>query len=112
MIDTTFASDNLVSFRKNPLERIWKLIITIDYKTRNEKLKYGIKREAVNISALSSSKTYKYEYLANKEILQPYQSRVIEKANFTYYPLDKAFEKQIRKQIYALKSSNQINHIY
>ena len=38
-------------------------------KTRNEKLKYDINREAEKISALSSGKKDKYEYLTGKEIL-------------------------------------------
>ena len=38
----------------------------------------------------------KYQYLASEEILPSNQSRIIEQANFTYSPLDKAFEKQIK----------------
>ena len=36
---------------------------------RDEKLKYDVKREAAKISALSSGKIGKYEYLTGKEIL-------------------------------------------
>ena len=46
VIDTTLASDNLLHFRKNLLERIQKLIMTIDDKIRDEKLQYDINREA------------------------------------------------------------------
>ena len=35
----------------------------------DEKLQYDIKREAAKISALSSSKIYKYEYLTGEDIL-------------------------------------------
>ena len=35
----------------------------------------------------------KYEYLTVEETLSPDQSRVIEKAKFTFSPLGKAFEK-------------------
>ena len=63
MIDTIFASDNLLRFRKNLLERILKLIITIGYKIKYEKLQYDINREAGRISASSSSNIGKYEYL-------------------------------------------------
>ena len=35
----------------------------------------------------------KYEYLTVEETLSPDQSRVIEKAKFTFFPLGKAFEK-------------------
>ena len=38
--------------------------MTIDNKIRDEKLQYDIIREAAKISALSSGKNDKYEYLA------------------------------------------------
>ena len=43
-----------------------------------------------------SGKIDKYEYLTSEEILPPHQSRLIEKGKFTYTPLGKAFEKQIK----------------
>ena len=66
IIDTTLASDNSLRFRKNLLERIQKLIMTIDDKIKYEKLQYNINREAVKISALSSGKIAKYECLTGK----------------------------------------------
>ena len=54
--------------------------MTIDDQIRDEKLQYDINREAVKISALSSSKIDKYEYLTGLLIL----------------PLGKAFEKPIK----------------
>ena len=36
---------------------------------RDEKLQYDINREAARISALSSSKIHKYEYLIGEDIL-------------------------------------------
>ena len=42
--------------------------MTIDDKIRDEKLQHGINREAAKISALSSSKINKYEYLTGEEI--------------------------------------------
>ena len=69
--------------------------MTIDDNIRDEKLLYDINREQAKISALSSRKTDKYEYLKYKEILPSDQSRIIEQAKFTYSPLGKAFEKQI-----------------
>ena len=71
--------------------------MTIDDKIRDEKLQHDINREAAKILALSSRKIDKYEYLTGEEILPPDQRRVIEQAKFTYSPLGKAFEKQIRK---------------
>ena len=67
VINTTLASNNPSRFRKNVLQRILKLVITIDDKIRDEKLQYDIKREAVEISALSSEKIDKYEYLTVEE---------------------------------------------
>ena len=41
----------------------------INDQIRNEKLQYGLNREAAKISALSSGKIHKYEYLTGEEIL-------------------------------------------
>ena len=65
-------------------------------KIRDENLQYGINREATRISALSSGKIDKYEYLIDEEILPSDQRRVIEQAKFTYPPLGKALEKQVK----------------
>ena len=74
VIDAILASDNTLCFRKHVLERILKLIVTIDNKIRDEKLQYGINREEAKISALSSRKFDKYEYHTGKEILLSNQS--------------------------------------
>ena len=77
MIHTTLApDDNRLHFIKNLFKRIYILIMTIDDKIRNEKLQYDINRE---------------------EILASDQSRMTEQARFPYFPLKKAFEKQIKK---------------
>ena len=57
--------------------------MTIDGKSRDEKLQYDLNRKAAKISALSSGKIDKYEYLTDEEILPPDQKRVIEQAKFT-----------------------------
>ena len=93
VIDTTLASDNSLHFRKNLLERIQKIIMTIDDNIRDEKLQYHIKREAAKISALSSGKI---DNLTGEEILPPDQTRLIEQSKFTYSPLGKASGKQIK----------------
>ena len=49
MIDATIASDNDLLFRKNILERILKLLMTIDDEIRNEILQYDFDREAAKI---------------------------------------------------------------
>ena len=84
--------------------------MTIEDQIRAEKLQYDINREAAKISALSLSKINKYEYLTGEEISPSNQQQIIEQAKFTYFPLRKAFEKQIKtidqgeKQVNALKS--------
>ena len=70
--------------------------MTINDQIRDEKLQYDINREAAKISALSSGKIDKYEYLTGEEILPSNQQQIIEQAKFTYSPLRKAFEKQIK----------------
>ena len=52
--------------------------MTIDDQIRDEKLQYDSNREAAKISALSSGKTNKYEYLAGEKILRSNQKQVIE----------------------------------
>ena len=59
-------------------------------------LQYDINREAAKISALSSGKIDKYEYLTGEEILPSNKPQIIEKAKFTCSPLGKAFEKQTK----------------
>ena len=59
VIDAIVVSDNPLRFRKNLLERIQKLVMTIDEKIRDEKLQYHINREAAKISASSSGKSDK-----------------------------------------------------
>ena len=83
--------------------------MTLEDKIRDEKLQYDLNREAAKIPALSSGKTDKYEYLIGEEILPSNQQQILEQAKFTYSPLGKAFEKQIKtmedqgkKQIDAL----------
>ena len=70
--------------------------MTIKDHIRDEKLRYDVNREAAKISALSLGKIHKYEYLTGEEILPSNQQQIIEQAKFTYSPLGKAFEKQIK----------------
>ena len=51
-------------------------------------------REAAKISALSSGKIDKYEYLTGEEILPSNQRQKTEQAKFPYSHSGKAFEKQ------------------
>ena len=70
--------------------------MTIDDQIRDEKLQYDINSKAAEISAKSSGKLHKYEYLTDEEILPSNQQQIIDQAKFTYSPVGKAFEKQIK----------------
>ena len=70
--------------------------MTMEDQIRDEKLQCTINREAAKISALSSGKIDKYEYLTGEEISPSNQQQIIEQAKFTYSPLGKAFEKQTK----------------
>ena len=71
--------------------------MTINDQIRDDKLQYDINREAAKISALSSCKIQKYEYLTDEDILPSNQQQIIEQTKFTYSPLEKAFERQIKR---------------
>ena len=92
--------------------------MTINDQIRDEKLQYDINREAAKISALSSGKIRKYEYLTGEDILPSNQQQIIEQARFTQSPLGKAFEKQIKtiedqgeKQIKVIQDQGQLQTI-
>ena len=70
--------------------------MTINDQIRDEKLQYDINREAAKISALSSGEIRKYEYLTGEDILPSNQQQIIQQAKFTYSPLGKPYEKQIK----------------
>ena len=71
-------------------------MMAINDQIKDEKLQYNINREAAKISALSSGKIHKYEYLTGEDILPSNQQRIIEQTKFTYSPLGKAFDKQMK----------------
>ena len=67
--------------------------MTIDDKNRDEKLQYDINKEAAKISALSSGKIDKYQYLTGEELLLSNWRQIIEQAKFAYSPWGKANKK-------------------
>ena len=92
--------------------------MTIEDQIRGEKLQYDINREPAKISALSSGKSYKYEYLTGEETLPSNQQQIIQQAKFTYSPLGKAFQEQTKtikeqgeKQIKAIQDKRPIKSI-
>ena len=116
--DTTLPSDDTLRFRKNLLGYYIIKIMTNEDQIKDEKLKYDINREAAKISALSSGKIDKYEYLTGEEILPSNQRQIIEQAKFTYSPLGKAFQKQTKtikdqgiKQVKAIQDNTQLVNI-
>ena len=89
--------------------------MTIEDQIKDEKLQYDINREPAKISALSSGKIDKYEYLTGEEILPLNQQQIIQQAKFNYSPLGKALEKQRKtiedqgkKQVKAIQDNKQI----
>ena len=89
--------------------------MTIEDQIKDEKLQYDINREAAKISALSSGKLDKYEYLTGEEILPSNQQQIIQQAKFNYSPLGKAIEKQRKtiedrgkKQVEAIQDNKQL----
>ena len=107
--NTTLPSDDTLRFRKNLLKTIYNKIMTTEDKIKDEKLQYDINREEAKISALSSGKIDKYEYLTGEEILPSNQQQIIEQAKFAYSPLGKAFEKQ--QKLLKSKQKNKQNQI-
>ena len=89
--------------------------MTIEDQIKDEKLQYEINREAGKISALSSRKIGKYEYLTGEEILPSNQQQIIQQAKFKYSSLGKALEKQIKtigdqgkKQVKAIQDNKKL----
>ena len=92
--------------------------MTIEDQIKDEKLQYDINREASKISALSSGKLDKYEYLNGEEMLPSNQQQIIQQAKFNYSPLGKALEKQRKtiedrgkKQVEAIQDNKQLVNI-
>ena len=70
---------------------------------RDEKLQSNINKEAAKLSALPSGRIDKYEYVKGEETLLSNRRQKIEQAKFTYSFLEQALEKEIEKQVDALK---------
>ena len=92
--------------------------MTVEDQIKDEKLQYDINRVAAKISALSSGKIDKYEYLTGEKISPSNQQQLIEQVKFTYSPLEKAFEKQTKtiedqgkKQVKAIQDNKQLVNI-
>ena len=71
--------------------------MTINDKIRDEKLQRNINREAAKISALSSGKIDKYEYLTSEEILPSNQRQIIEQAKILILLQEKLLQNKQRR---------------
>ena len=65
--------------------------MTNDDQVEDEKLQHDITTEAEKISALSSGKIDKYEYLTGEEILPANQKQIVEQTIFTDSGIGKDF---------------------
>ena len=97
---------------------MYNIIIMIDDQVEDETLQYDINKEVAKISALSSGKIDKYEYLTGEEIWPCNQRQILEQAKFTYSNLRKAFQNQIKtiedqgeKQIKEIPTQGQVKTI-
>ena len=68
--------------------------MTIEDKIKDEKLQYDINREAAKISALTSGKIDKYEYLTGEEILPSNQEQILNKISLLILLLEKLFKNK------------------
>ena len=73
--------------------------MTVNAKIIDEKLQCDINRETSKLSALSSGKIDKCEYLTSEDILPVDESPIKEQDNLSYSLLGKSFEKQNKKTI-------------
>ena len=73
-------------------------------------MQFHITREAAKISAFSSGKIDKYEYLTGEEILLSNQREIIKEVKFAYSILGKTFEKQTtnKRNLRAMEKNKQM----
>ena len=91
--------------------------MTINDQIRDEKLQYDINWEAAKMSALSSGKIHKYDYLTGEDIL-PTNQQQLAISKIDLFPFGKTFLKQIKtiedqreKQIKAIQDQGQLKTI-
>ena len=67
----------------------------LDNKIRQNQADYDLYRDNAKISALSSGKLDKYEYLTDEDL--GYRPNSVQKAKFVYSPLGQVFNKGLDK---------------
>ena len=85
---------NLLLFYKNDITDELKIL---DEKIKANQAQYDLDREAAKISALSSKKLDKYEYLSGEDL--GHKPGVVERAKFEYSPLGMTLSKGLKKMI-------------
>ena len=88
------------------MERVPKLIITIDNKIRAGKLLYDVNKYVAKLSTVSSGKIDQYEHLTGKKMLAWNQIQMIEYTKFAYSSLEK-LSKKIHRQLKFMKINKQ-----
>ena len=68
----------------------------LDRKIMQNKAQYDLDKKAAKVSALSSNKLDKYEYLAGEDL--NYKPSTVEQAKLDYYPLGKFFNKGLKEE--------------
>ena len=87
---------NRVKIQKKSCRSFIKMTLTDEVKILDNKIKANqteYDREAAKISALSSKKLDKYEYLTGEDL--GYKPGIVESAKFEYSPLGKVFNKGV-----------------
>ena len=72
--------------------------MAINDKIRDEKMQYDIKREVAKISALSSRKIDKYEYLIDEELLTSNQREIIKKISLHIFLQEMLLKNKQQRQ--------------
>ena len=86
-------------------------IRTLDNIIRSNQSQHDLDRQNAKISALSSGKLDKYEYLTGEDLR--YKPDVVQKAKFEYSPLGQVFNKRLEtdeKQVGLLKRLKNIEN--
>ena len=88
------------------MQRVPKLIITIDNKIKVGKLLYDVNKYVAKLSTVSSGKIDQYEHLTGKKMLAWNQIQMIEYTKFAYSSLEK-LSKKIQRQLKFMKINKQ-----
>ena len=77
--------------------------MTIHETIKGGKIQHDCYREASKLFGLCSDDISKYDHLTGKEMLSPWENRIIEQAKFTCSPKVKSIEEHGKKLVKAFK---------